>query len=59
MSGEYTPTTSEVRNNAAFGATISGIALREGEGSEMLDAARDPNWPAPGVRDKYKEAFDA
>lgn len=48
MSEPYVPTTEQVRNNMALAA----------DDEEMQRAARDVDWPLPGLRDGCKRQFD-
>jgi len=46
---EYTPTTEEVRNSAAFGAVLAAL---------IPDEAMDIDFPEPGFRVAAKSSFD-
>ena len=46
---EYTPTTEEVRNSAAFGAVLAAL---------IPDEAMDIDFPEPGFRVAAKSTFD-
>jgi len=53
----YTPSTSEVRNNMAFGASLAAYALVDNH-PDWIAALENIDWPIPGIRLNCKEQFN-